>query len=333
MLTVTNIGNTFDDLLAVNAARVSFGKRHDSFDPEKDTKLINFLAKHDHWSPLAHPHATVKLYFIRSDTLERLIQQPDVMAGLTLRKGEDDNLWCITGSVWALLKLSYVVPNHHLYWHIAKHCPAIATAFTDKYPAPFKMDDAKTHTVQEFITDDDTFTFHIKAPVFVARQLVKHQQKLVWNEVSRRYVDYEPEFYDPKKMPTILQENSGLVEPDGRWENLCGWRGKAANKKQGSSDELVDMLHDHEGYGKESDVSQDIVEHNYSSLSWYKMLQNNLQVCPEQARMVLPQSMITEWYWSGTREAFQRVVDLRLKPDAQLETAYIAAQIKAYLDD
>ena len=41
--------------------------------------------------------------------------------------------------------------------------------------------------------------FHIKAPIFVARQLVKHQVGLVWNEVSRRYVDDEPEFYIPRK--------------------------------------------------------------------------------------------------------------------------------------
>ena len=60
--------------------------------------------------------------------------------------------------------------------------------------------------------------FHIKAPVFVARQLVKHQVGLVWNEVSRRYVDNEPEFYTPEV-----------------------WRASAENKKQGSSDEEIDI--------------------------------------------------------------------------------------------
>ena len=59
--------------------------------------------------------------------------------------------------------------------------------------------------------------FHIKAPIFVARQLVKHQVGLVWNEVSRRYVDDEPEFYTPKV-----------------------WRLKADDKKQGSSDETIE---------------------------------------------------------------------------------------------
>ena len=85
-----------DDLTVVNAARVSFGKKKEVFD-FGDTRLIKFLAKHDHWSPFGH-------------------------------------------------------------------C---------------------------------SMQFHIKAPIFVARQLVKHQVGLVWNEISRRYVDDEPEFYIP----------------------------------------------------------------------------------------------------------------------------------------
>lgn len=314
MLTVTNIGNTFNDLLVVNAARVSFGKRHNCLDPIKDIKLINYLVKHDHWSPLAHPHATVKLYMDYS-AVTRLISNNSVMAGLTLRKAGDDALWVITGSLWALLQLSYLIPNHALFWAVYVSCPLSTEAFMDKYEPPFKIENHRTDSIEEFITNDDTFTFHVKAPVFVARQLVKHQQKLVWNEISRRYVDSEPEFYDPKKMPTILQENSGLVEPDG-WENLCGWRGKAADKKQGSSG-LIDFGIDIPNQQGQLDM------YNYHI---------SKGMCPEQARMYLPLNLITEWYWSGTREAFNRVVDLRTKPDSQLETAYIATQIGAYLN-
>ena len=61
-------------------------------------------------------------------------------------------------------------------------------------------------------------SFHIKAPVFVARQLVKHKF-LRWNEISHRYVDDEPEFYVPDK-----------------------WRGRSADKKRGSSDTVVESL-------------------------------------------------------------------------------------------
>jgi thymidylate synthase (FAD) len=126
--------------------------------------------------------------------------------------------------------------------------------------------------------------FRIKAPVFVARQLVKHQVGLVWNEVSRRYVDDEPEFY----MPFL-------------------WREKAENKKQGSAD---------------TEVEFDITDITMACKSVYnQMLEAN--IAPEMARMILPQSMMTEWYWSGTVYAFARVCNLRNKPDAQEETSYI----------
>ena len=50
-------------------------------------------------------------------------------------------------------------------------------------------------------------------------------------------------------------------------------------------------------------------------------------IAPEMARMVLPQSMMTEWYWSGTLMAFAHVCNLRCKPDAQLETREICDDI------
>ena len=138
--------------------------------------------------------------------------------------------------------------------------------------------------------------FHIKAPVFVARQLVKHQIGLTWNEISRRYVDNEPEFFEPNV-----------------------WRGVADNKKQGSSDESIDI-------NPRNDMVNDY-QHALNRAKWtYEELLRK-GVCPEQARMVLPQSMITEWYWSGTLYAFARVCNLRCKPDAQQETREIANMI------
>ena len=130
--------------------------------------------------------------------------------------------------------------------------------------------------------------FHIKAPVFVARQLVKHQVGLVWNEVSRRYVDDEPEFYEPTE-----------------------WRLAAEDKKQGSSDETV-----------EYDIS-----YIYANCNEVYQYMIKAGIAPEMARMVLPQSMMTEWYWSGTLMAFARVCNLRCKPDTQLETQMVANQI------
>ena len=187
-LKVTLIDNMGSDLSVVNAARVSFRKVHEEFVADKDTGLINYLAKHGHWSPFGHA----------------------------------------------------------------------------------------------------SMQFHIEAPIFVARQLVKHQVGLVWNEVSRRYVDDEPEFYEPEK-----------------------WRLAAENKKQGSSGETI----------KYSITST----HNWCRETYQNMLKAG--IAPEMARMVLPQSMMTEWYWSGTLIAFARVCNLRCKPDTQLETQLVANQI------
>jgi thymidylate synthase (FAD) len=172
------------DLSVVNAARVSFAKESNEFS-DKDAKLINYLAKHNHWSPFGHA----------------------------------------------------------------------------------------------------SLQFRIKAPIFVARQLVKHQVGLVLNEVSRRYVDDEPEFYIPNE-----------------------WRLKADDKKQGSSDETIKYSID-------------------STMEYVKQTYDNLlkaDVAPEMARMVLPQNLYTEWYWSGTLMAFARVCNLRCKPDTQWETQQIA---------
>tara|TARA_R110001592_G_scaffold311325_1_gene586172 strand:- start:41 stop:700 length:660 start_codon:yes stop_codon:yes gene_type:complete len=130
--------------------------------------------------------------------------------------------------------------------------------------------------------------FRIKAPIFVARQLVKHQVGLVWNEVSRRYVDDEPEFYTPTE-----------------------WRLKAEDKKQGSTDETIE-------YNIQGAI--EFVTQTYNNLL-------NANIAPEMARMILPQNLYTEWYWSGTLMAFARVCNLRCKPDTQLETQQIAQQI------
>ena len=138
--------------------------------------------------------------------------------------------------------------------------------------------------------------FHIKAPVFVARQLVKHQVGLVWNEVSRRYVDDEVEFYQPEE-----------------------WRGRPTNSKQGSSDEVINI-------NPKNSLVDDYNQVIKSAQWTYKHL-IEIGVAPEQARMVLPLSHMTEWYWSGTLMAFARVCNLRCKSDTQLETQMVANQI------
>lgn len=142
-------------------------------------------------------------------------------------------------------------------------------------------------------------SFRVKAPIFVARQLVKHKF-LPWNEVSRRYVDEEPEFYMPET-----------------------WRSKSESKKQGSKDEPVPMSH-------ACSISANTVV--TSVLTLYKALLAE-GVAPEQARMVLPQNTMTEWIWSGTLGAFCAMLSLRMKEDTQQETREVAYKIAEIVSD
>lgn len=193
-ITATYIDHMGSDLSVVNAARVSFGKSHAEFDPVRDTKLINYLAKHKHISPFGHAFAS----------------------------------------------------------------------------------------------------FHVKAPIFVARQLVKHKF-LRWNEVSRRYVDDEPEFYVPDQ-----------------------WRGKAENIKQGSAGVVS--------------TQSDPNFVNYTTLRTYnEMLAEG--VAPEMARMVLPTSQLTEWIWSGSLDAFADMCRLRCASDTQYETRLVADDISKKMSE
>lgn len=187
------------DVNVVNAARVSFAKEVEEFEIEKDTKLINYLAKHNHWSPLAHTSVSIR----------------------------------------------------------------------------------------------------VKAPIFMARQFVKHQIGLVWNEESRRYIDDTPQFYKPSV-----------------------WRSRPDNAKQGSGGELEN----YQPLWDFKSIDDDYYAHIVESLMFYEHMLGQ-GVAPEMARMTLPQSVMTNWIWTGSLVAFARVCKLRLDPHAQKEAQELAEKI------
>lgn len=135
-------------------------------------------------------------------------------------------------------------------------------------------------------------TTRIKAPIFVARQLVKHKF-LPWNEVSRRYVDDEPEFY----IPDI--------------------RVRSENVKQGSGG-----IHENE-----PNIAANIEDFCREALRQYNWLLAD-NVAPEIARAALPQNMMTTWYWSGTLGAYCDMLRLRLDPHTQYESRIVAEKVK-----
>ena len=138
-----------------------------------------------------------------------------------------------------------------------------------------------------------TITLREDVPLVVARQRFKHMVGFSYNEVSRRYVDSPPEFYEPKE-----------------------WRRRASNAKQGSSNEIVDISKG--AYMNEYQKALKSCEWTYKHLL-------RLGVCPEQARMVLPQSMYTSYYVTGSLYAFARAYNLRSDPHAQQEIQYLAS--------
>lgn len=225
---VSYVNHMGDDLMVVNAARVSFNKEsewergeptHPDYDPlgielhtgfdlnEGDRKLIRYLSRNGHWTPFSHPQITVR----------------------------------------------------------------------------------------------------VKAPIFVARQLYKHKVGFTENEVSRRYVDDDPEFFLPNE-----------------------WRGRPTNgAKQGSSEETVDTFVDHyTDDGKPVSCPIDVAYSEFldSAHNLYKSMLD-AGVAPEQARMVLPQAMYTEWYWSFSLAAGCRMLKQRLDPHAQAETREVSQMI------
>ena len=134
-------------------------------------------------------------------------------------------------------------------------------------------------------------SFRISCPIFVSRQLVKHSYLRI-NEVSRRYVKSQPDIFYPD------------------W-----WRQSVKDKKQGSGDRLEDDTANKVIASTLSQCNKAVAHYNY-------LLE--LGVCEEQARMVLPANLMTQFWWSGSLDAFARMAVLRCSPDTQQETRSVA---------
>lgn len=145
------------------------------------------------------------------------------------------------------------------------------------------------------------FKFRISMPIFVAREYFRHTVGLSKNEVSRRYVDTPPEFWTPKG----------------------AWRGRAENVKQGSGDLLPEEVCDEATRLYWEAVS--VCSENYAAML-------DIGVCPEQARSVLPQSMMTEFIETGSLAAYARIFNLRSDPHAQLEIQEYAYAISEHIE-
>ncbi len=279
------------DLTACDMARVSFNKRAENYSKEQNSRLINYLIKHNHWTPFAHTHLSFRLTNVTEYELLEILMDKNLSAGLHLSEYEGD--FILSGSIWALLTLLCKHPKWgQLIAFIQELAPITLNTFRDYnyFKATYDID------IEPFVSNDSIHiykTIHLKVPIFVARQLDKHVVSFVKNEVSRRYISDTPTFFQPEY-----------------------WRGKAKDKKQGSSKDIIEF----NGYQEYTEGLKELYE---------KALKEN--VCEEQARMILPQSMYTEYYLTSNMDGWNRLLTLRLKEDTQLETNLLAKQIEEVL--
>lgn len=152
-------------------------------------------------------------------------------------------------------------------------------------------------------------TLRLRAPLFVARQLGKHQTGMSWSEESRRYIDSPPEFYWPDK-----------------------WRKRADNVKQGSSDETVPCILHKDGTPLINLTPQSYAERLLDECitTYDGMLKSG--VAPELARMILPQNMMTTWVWTGSLLSYVHMIKERTNVHTQNETRQVAEMVKAILE-
>ena len=135
--------------------------------------------------------------------------------------------------------------------------------------------------------------FRIKCPIYVERQLFKHQVGISVNSISGRYVDFSDTY-------TRISE----------------WRKQSKDSKQGSEGEIVEQ-------DKAKKIEQEVID--FCKKAYEDLI--GLKVSKEQARTVLPLNLNTEFIWTGSLLAFIHLCNLRLKKDAQQETREVVQKM------
>ena len=312
------------DLTVVNAARVSMDKES-SYESEAtcptdsnggkigpynrlrkgDKKLLSYLARESHWTPYSHARETFT--FLKSLMNVNLTED---YANSMVIEGTSSDLIKVRHSIWGWAAL---IRRHALSGDASEHVSKILNTL---YPESWKAmgmgapdavnRDAMVRHEPTKGEKDPRFidiTMRETVPIFVARQRFKHMVGFTYNEVSRRYVDDTPEFYEPKV-----------------------WRSRPEGSiKQGSGESAV--FHCDDGYHGETGepinyVYDDIISH--CQFVYASMLKAG--VAPEQARMVLPQSMYTSYYVTGSLAAWARAYKQRIDAHAQVEIQDLAKQ-------
>lgn len=292
------------DLMVVNAARVSFDKAKtaETFDTEADGKLIRYLAKHGHWTPLAQPRFTFSFDVPIGQDLMPLVFWANDSPGAVLWPAGKANQLLISNSLWGWLTNPPPGIDYDVLNDIRSFAPLSYDAIRTGPGIPFcHREDGDLGLYNPVWWPDPSVSLLLDLPIFVARQLMRSNVGVVYNEVSRRYVDTPPEFWRPDT-----------------------WRGRPQGSiKQGSGDDLESAA------GATCSAWADsAVIHCLHSWSIAKTV-----AAPEQARTMLPVSMMTKVFATFTNDALERVLRLREDPHAQKEIQELAALIRTAVDN
>lgn len=302
MIKAEYVENKGDDLVAVNAARVSMDKESLEFTYRKDKEkgsdegLLQYLAGHHHWTPYSHARHT---FILASEELDYSKLTPELAMGLVIDYGEV--MVKVRHSVFGWVKMieAGMVPEKVCYG-LSELCPESCKALgIYKDTRNVEAYGGLTYWPQEQ-EDNPRFidvTMRETVPICISRQRYKHMVGFTYNEVSRRYVDDTPEFYVPDS-----------------------WRSRPeASIKQGSGASMIKHLNDTRS------VASAYASYIASAETLYnRMLQSD--VAPEMARMVLPQSMLTSYWVTGSLHAWARAYKQRSDSHAQKEIQDLAVQ-------
>src|SRR5690625_3310881 len=293
----TLIKSTGDDLV-VDAARASFAKTHDTYTDEQNTRLINYLARHDHWTPFSHPRFTFYMHQVDIDILGL---SPAETAGMVWRRCLYDPYGIyVRHSLYGWVNLLKAGRLSDAWADMVAGC--LYDKATRSYMAFFDGEEYNADYVTSGFSHPDFIDVSLlyEVPIFVARQEFKHMVGFTRNERSGRYVTADTEFYYPERW---------RLKPDG-------------SIKQGSGDDLCEHLCRQTSFAYIDAIDE-------ADFLYSDMLGNG--IAPEMARMVLPQSMMTSYVVTANLTGLARFVYQRTKPDAQKEIQDLAHQVNALL--
>ena len=346
---VTHITSKPNDIMVVNAARVSFDKESD-FDLDGnlkigDQRLLNYLASHNHFTPFTHVRETFAFdedwldidWFIQTVTQENL-------AGIVFAKATvyDKPCWLIRHSLYGWIQLLKLNETEHIFQPIV--ATFIKNILSSVYPGSMKAYNMYSPDCEEIDGHEEYVQYIPTLDMFVESDPENNPGKHD-TPVIKFYQEEKRDYF----IDVTIREEVPIYVARQRFKHMVGFtfnevsrryvdlppvyfipdtlRKRAENKKQGSMDIECDQHNlALSGYN---------VAIQYCDVLYKKLVDKDgeFKVCPEQARGALPQSMMTSYYATGNIASWKRLVKQRLDPHAQAEIRDFAQQVQDILEE